>query len=305
VVNSASFYRVKNIFQNVIDTVLIPAAGLGTRLFTLTKESPKEMVPVFYRVANGNILVKPLLEIIFENIFDAGFRNFIIIVGRGKEMIENHLSPHYGFIDLLKKKEEYEYANILLSLYKKIEKSSIVWIRQHRQRGIGPATLLAEKIVGDRPFLFHAGDLYIPQSNYLKQMLEIHRKMESTATIGIKKVSDPRQYGVATLEKSSNGSYRVIRVVEKPKHPPSNFALTGVNVFEPEIFSAIKSTKKGINKEIQLTDSIQTLLNRNHDVFASMMKNDDVCIDIGTPKNYFAALSYSFKHAYLRNSSNH
>ena len=104
----------------MIDTVVIPAAGLGTRLFTITKESPKEMVPIFYKTKSGNILVKPLLEIIFENLYDSGFRNFCIIVGRGKEQIENHLSSHYDFIDLLKKKGENDYAKILLKLYKKI-----------------------------------------------------------------------------------------------------------------------------------------------------------------------------------------
>ena len=80
----------------MIDTVVIPAAGLGTRLFTITKESPKEMVPVFYKTKNNIILLKPLLEIIFENLYDSGFRNFCFIVGRGKETIENQeqeLSP--------------------------------------------------------------------------------------------------------------------------------------------------------------------------------------------------------------------
>ena len=71
----------------MINTVVIPAAGLGTRLFTTTKESPKEMVPIFYKTNNGTILVKPLLEIIFENLFDSGIRHFCIIVGRGKEQI--------------------------------------------------------------------------------------------------------------------------------------------------------------------------------------------------------------------------
>ena len=278
----------------MIDTVIIPAAGLGTRLFTVTKESPKEMLPLFYVTNTRKILVKPLLEIIFENLFDSGFRNFCIIVGRGKETIENHLSPHYDFIDLLKKRGECEYAKILLELYGKIEKASIFWIRQHLQKGIGPATLLAEKIVGDKPFLFHAGDLYIPQTDYLKQMLDIHKSTKPYATIGIKKVNDPRQYGVATLKKFSNGSYHVTHVVEKPKKPLSNLALTGVNVFESAIFDAIKNTKKGVKGEIQLTDSIQTLINMNYSVIASKMKENDVCIDIGTPSNYFSALSYSF-----------
>lgn len=280
----------------MIDTVVIPAAGLGTRLFTITKESPKEMVPIFYRTNNGMVLVKPLLEIIFENLFDSGFRNFCIIVGRGKEEIENHLSPHYDFIDLLKKKGESEYSHILLQLYKKIEKSSIVWIRQHIQEGLGPATLLAKEVIGDKTFVFHAGDLYMPQSTYLHDMISIHRKLKPSATIGIKKVHDPRQYGVATLRKTKNNIYEVIHAIEKPKNPSTNFALTGVNVFEPEIFEAIKNTKKGVNNEIQLTDSIQSLIRTNHKVFASKMRPNNICIDIGTPENYFSAIKYSYNH---------
>ena len=280
----------------MIDTVVIPAAGLGTRLFTITKESPKEMVPIFYRTSKGTVLVKPLLEIIFENLFDSGFRNFCIIVGRGKEQIENHLSPHYDFIDLLKKKGEYEYSNILLQLYKKIEKSSIIWIRQHLQKGLGPATLLAREVIGDKTFLFHAGDLYIPRSAHLHHMINTHMKMKPSATIGIKKVHNPWQYGVASLSRKKNGVYKIIRVVEKPKNPPTSFALTGVDIFEPEIFDAIKNTKKSVNNEIQLTDSIQTLIKTNHYVLASKMNPHDVCIDIGTPDNYFAAIKYSYNH---------
>jgi len=280
----------------MIDTVVIPAAGLGSRLFTITKELPKEMMPIFYKDKKGTVLVKPLLEIIFENLFDSGFRNFCIIVSRGKEEIENHLNPHYDFIDLLKKREEYEHANIFLRLYKKIEKSSIFWIRQYEQKGIGPATLLAKQVIGDRAFLFHAGDLYIPKPNHIDKQLEIHRKMKPSATIGIKEVHNPQQYGVATLRQNKSGVDEVVRVVEKPKNPPTKFALTGVNVFEPEIFDAIKKTKKSVNNEVQLTDSIQTLISTKHAVLASKMNSKDICIDVGTPKNYFAALNYSYNH---------
>ena len=136
----------------MVNTVVVPAAGLGSRLFTVTKESPKEMVPVFYKTNDGTILLKPLLEVIFENLYDSGFRNFCFVVGRGKETIENHFSPHYDFIELLKKKGEKDYVKILSKLYRKIEKSSIVWVRQHVQKGIGPATILAKDFVGDKPF---------------------------------------------------------------------------------------------------------------------------------------------------------
>lgn len=252
------------------------------------------MVPVFYRTEDDKILIKPLLEVIFENLFDSGFRNFCIIIGRGKETIQDHLSPHYDFIDLLKKKGEYDYAKILLKLYNKIEKSSIFWLRQHTPKGIGPATLLAAKIIDDKSFLFHAGDLYIPQKNYLKQLIEIHNSTNPSATIGIRKVKNPQQFGVAKLNKLGKMKFEVTHVIEKPKRPTTNYALTGVNIFEPEIFDAIRKTKIGVNGEIQLTDSIQTLIDTNHRVMASIMGSDEQCIDIGTPKNYFKALSHSF-----------
>ena len=280
--------------MKVIDTVVIPAAGLGTRLFTWTKESPKEMVPIFYKTKDDKILIKPLLEIIFENLFDSGFRNFCMIIGRGKNTIEDHLAPNYDFVDILEKKGEYEYSKILLKLYKKIEKSSIFWIRQHSLKGIGPATLLSEKIIADKPFLFHAGDLYIPQKKYLNELMEVHNSQNPFATIGLRKVKDPRQFGVAELKKFDKMKFKVTHVVEKPKKPLTNYALTGVNIFEPEIFDAIRKTKIGVNGEIQLTDSIQTLIDTNHLVMASIMNSRAQCIDIGTPKNYFKALSHSF-----------
>ena len=279
----------------MINTAVIPAAGLGTRLFTITKETPKEMIPIFYRTRKDRVLVKPLLEIIFENLFNSGIRHFCFIVGRGKEEIENHLSPHYEFIDLLKKKGEHNYAKILLKLYQKIEKSSIVWIRQHAQEGLGSATALNKEVIGDRTFLFHAGDLYIPNPRYIYDLTNIHQKLKPSATLGIKKASDPQHYGVAKLRKGKNGIDEVIHVVEKHKNPSSNFILTGVNVFEPEIFDAIKKTKKSVKNEIQLTSAIQTLISENRKILASKMKINDVCIDIGTPKNYFEAIKYSYR----------
>lgn len=279
----------------MVNTVVVPAAGLGSRLFTVTKESPKEMVPVFYKTNDGTILLKPLLEVIFENLYDSGFRNFCFVVGRGKETIENHFSPHYDFIELLKKKGEKDYVKILSKLYRKIEKSSIVWVRQHVQKGIGPATILAKDFVGDKPFLFHAGDLYLPKTKYLQDIVRIHKKYKPSATIGLKIVNDPKRYGVATIKKT-NDNIQILKVVEKPKKPITNFALTGVNVFGPEIFDAIKNTQAGVHGEIQLTDAIQTLIKTKHDVLGSFMQKSDPCIDIGVPNTYFDALKYSYTH---------
>ena len=140
-------------------------------------------------------------------------------------------------------------------------------------------------------FIFHAGDLYIPQNEYLKNMVKAHQKIDNVkATIGIKKVKNPRQYGVASLKKISGNLYDVTHVEEKPKNPKTEFALSGVNIFEPEIFDAINTTKPGVKGEIQLTDCIQKLITENYKVCATIMKPSELCIDIGTPEKLL------FKH---------
>lgn len=88
--------------RQVIQKVVIPAAGLGTRLFPTTKEQPKEMLPVFARLTNGSVGVKPLLQLIFEQLYDFGFREYCFIAGRGKRAIEGHFTPDANCLSLLK-----------------------------------------------------------------------------------------------------------------------------------------------------------------------------------------------------------
>ncbi|MDG7040470.1 MAG: hypothetical protein JRN66_04285, partial [Nitrososphaerota archaeon] len=71
---------------------IITAAGLGTRLLSVTKELPKEMLPIFYR-ENGSVGVKPLLQLVFEQLYEVGIRDFCFIIGRGKRAIEDHFTP--------------------------------------------------------------------------------------------------------------------------------------------------------------------------------------------------------------------
>ena len=86
----------------LIRKVVIPAAGLGTRLFPAAKEQPKEMLPIFSRLVNGNVGVKPLLQMVFEQLYDAGFREFCFVVGRGKRSIEDHFTPDHNSVVMLK-----------------------------------------------------------------------------------------------------------------------------------------------------------------------------------------------------------
>jgi len=280
----------------VIDTVVIPAAGLGVRLIPVTKEIPKIMLPLFQKNIKNEILMKPLVEILFENLYDVGVKNFCIIVGRGKETIENHLTPHYEFIDFLKKNGNHKYAKILSDFYKKIENSSIVWKRQHTQLGIGHTVLLAKDVVGDKPFFFHLGDLYIPSTEHYKKMIKTYEKFNTQSIIGLKKVENPRQYGIAYGKKISKNIYRISKVVEKPKTSSSKLGLSGLYIFESEIYDAAKKTKKSMKGEIELTDCIQTMLNKKHTILGYELNSKEVCIDMGTPTNYFKALNYSYTH---------
>lgn len=280
----------------MIDTVVIPAAGLGVRLIPVTKEIPKIMLPLFEKNSNRNILIKPLLEIIFENMYDVGVRNFCIIVGRGKETIENHLTPHYEFIDFLKKNGNHEYGQILNNLYKKIENSSIIWKRQHTQLGIGHTVLLAKDIVGDKPFFFHLGDLYLPSINYYKKMIQAYEKFKAPAMVGLKHVDNPKLYGLAYGKKISKNLFKLTKVVEKPTTSISKLGLSGINIFESEIYEAAKKTKKSKKGEIELTDCVQMMIKSKHTVIGHLLNPNQVCIDMGTPMNYFKALEYSYTH---------
>jgi len=279
----------------VIDTVVIPAAGLGVRLIPITKEIPKIMLPLFQKKTGEKILIKPLLEIVFENLYDVGVKNFCIIVGRGKETIENHLTPHYEFLDFLKKNGNREYAKILSNLYKKIEKSSIIWKRQHAQLGIGHTIILAKDIVSDKPFFFHLGDLYIPSNSFYKKMIKVYEKYNSPAIIGLKKVDNPKQYGIAYGKKISKNIYELSKVIEKPKTSTSKLGLSGINIFDTEIFSSVKKTKKSKKGEIELTDCVQTLIKNKQTVLGCELNSHEICIDMGTPTNYFRALEHSFR----------
>lgn len=95
---------------------MIAAAGLGTRLLPATKEMPKEMLPVFVE-EGGRVVVKPLLQVVFENLYSMGIREFCFIVGRGKRAIEDHFTPDGGFIQELRRKGKERAAKLLMSFY--------------------------------------------------------------------------------------------------------------------------------------------------------------------------------------------
>lgn len=273
---------------------VIPVAGLGTRLLPFTKEVPKEMLPLIVRCKNGSFAVKPILQVIFENLFDVGFRDFCFIVGRGKRVIEDYFTPDYSYIQLLISRGKRNEAESLEEFYRKISLSRIVWINQDEPRGFGDAVYRAKLVIGNEPFLVHAGDTIIYEHDgkldYIRRLLNVFSSENADAVLLVREVEDPRMYGVVYIkEEISNNVYLVERVEEKPQEPKSNLAIMPIYVFHPIIFKAIERTPPGKRGEIELTDAIQKLIEWGLKVLAVKIDSDTTWIDVGTPDTYLKA----------------
>lgn len=272
---------------------VLPLAGLGTRMLPATKEQPKEMLPVFARSEDGSLCVKPIVQLIFEQLFDSGIREFILVVGRGKRAVEDHFTPDQGYLELIKSSR-----NSLLrdfeAFYRKISESVLVWVNQPQPLGFGHAVLICEKTIGGSPFIVHAGDTYIVNGSRAIERMYRHFEAEGAeAVLLLQEVEDPRQYGVAEVSEAS-GFLRVKRVEEKPKEPRSNLMIVPLYIFRDSIFKALKSVGRGVGGELQLTDGIQRLIEWGYRVDAIKLE-DGLKMDIGTPQLYWEALQLSYR----------
>ena len=277
---------------------MVPAAGLGTRLFPATKEQPKEMLPIFSRLVNGDVGVKPLLQMVFEQLYDAGFREFCFVVGRGKRSIEDHFTPDHNSVVMLKNRGKGDQASDLDGFYTKLKTSTIIWVNQPEPKGFGYAVLMAQPFVQNEHCLVHAGDTYIISENaaHLKLLMEMYDRLKADAAFLVQEMEDPRQYGVVEVEEREKGVYNVLAAVEKPEKPPSNLAIMPIYVFRPVIFEELEKTAPGKGGEVQLTDAIQSLVDEGLNVYAVLLNPSEARLDIGSPETYWDALSLSYQH---------
>ncbi len=276
---------------------VLPAAGLGTRLLPITKELPKEMLPIFVRGMDDELCLKPMIQAIFEQLYDFGFREFVIIVGRGKRAIEDHFTPDRGFVELLRMKDKHHVAAELELFYNKILTSNIVFVNQPEPRGFGDAVLAARPAVNGT-FLLHAGDTYIISKGdeHLKRLFEVHKKFGADVTILAQEVEDPRAYGVIEGKEVSEGVILVENLEEKPEKPKTDLAIMPVYVFDSVIFKALEVIKPGKGGEIQLTDAIQKLVDWGLKVYAVKLKPGEQRLDIGTPWTFRESLMLSYNY---------
>jgi len=269
---------------------LLPAAGLGSRLFPATLNQPKEMlpVPVF---SNGQIFMKPTLQIIFEQLYKLGIREFFIVIGTSKEAVIRHFTPNERYLPIAREmREEID------KFYNMLRDSQICYLIQSHPRGFGDAVLQARNLVKE-DFLVIAGDTIITSYNprvqepqdplaHFRRLLEIHNQYTSLATLSLQTVEDPRRYGVVEgeREEKEGNVIRIQSAVEKPQEPPTNLAITGLYIFKPDIFDALEELRAPEGGELQLTDGINTLARRG--VYGVLMDENDRRYDIGSPELY-------------------
>ena len=244
-----------------IRKAVIPAAGLGTRFLPATKAQPKEMLP---------IVDKPAIQYIVEEAVASGIEEIAIIISRGKSSIENHFDKSYELEDALQEKNK---LDVLEEVRKISNLANISYIRQQEPRGLGDAILCAKKFVGYEPFAVLLGDDIIDSDPpALKQMIDVFEYW-SSSIIAVQTVpkQDVSKYGIVKPRGGGidQNIYYIDELVEKPslKEAPSRLAVMGRYILRPEIFQALEQTPIGQGGELQLTDAIN-ILNQKQAIFA-------------------------------------
>jgi len=286
----------------MIKKAVIAAAGLGTRMLSVTKELPKEMLPLYASEREGFLSLKPVLQLIFEQAYDFGIRDFCFIVGRGKRAIEDHFTPDYSYNETLRKKNNIDYDKYAIGLdhfYEKLKNCAIFWVNQSPPLGFGHAVLQTSSYIGDdEDFFVFAGDTLIlsERKQHITHIVNSYKKENADIAFLMQTVEDPQSYGVVSVIESSEGVYYVNRVVEKPAVPMSNLAIVPIYIFKHQIFNHLKHLNPDSRNEVQLTDAIQSCLSMKGKVIATKMKHDELRLDVGTPETYFKAQLDSFRY---------
>ncbi len=235
-----------------ISKAVIPAAGLGTRFLPATKAMPKEMLPV---------VDKPAIQYVVEEAVEAGLTDVLMVTGRNKNALENHFDRNTELETVLERKGD---NHRLQEVNQSSHLATIHYVRQGDPKGLGHAVSKAEMHVGNNPFAVLLGDDIIDsRDDLLKQMVALYERQPSSI-VALMEV-DPSQvhlYGIATVEPTDDGSVvRITELVEKPKaeDAPSNLAIIGRYILQPEVFPEIAETEPGSGGEIQLTDALNAL----------------------------------------------
>lgn len=274
---------------------IIPAAGLGTRFLPATKAQPKEMLP---------IVDKPTIQYIVEEAVASGIEDILIVTGRGKRAIEDHFDKSYELEHALASQGKEELLREISDISSMVD---IYYIRQKVPKGLGHAIWCARKFIGHEPFAVLLGDdIVVSDPPCLRQLLDVYDRLGRTV-VGVRQVPDRdvTQYGIIspeteTVPATEGRVMRIMELIEKPAphQAPSNYAIMGRYVLEPEIFPILENLSPGAGNEIQLTDALQ-LLNKRQDIYAYEFTGQRY--DVGSKLGFVqATLDFALRNDVLR-----
>ena len=241
--------------QKRIRKAVIPAAGYGTRFLPVTKAIPKEMLP---------IVDKPVIQYIVEEALQSGIEEILIITGHGKRAIEDHFDTNIDLELQLRQQGKDQ----LLHLVQDISSINIHYIRQKHMRGLGDAIRCAESFIDNEPFAVLLGDdvVYNPEQPALKQMMDAFSRLGATM-LGCQEVPQElvSRYGIVQGQPTDDDRVvKLIDMVEKPAvdEAPSRLAALGRYILTPDIFEILRRVQPGKGGEIQLTDALRLMADR-------------------------------------------
>ena len=271
-----------------INKAVFPVAGLGTRTLPATKVLGKEML---------TLVDRPIIQHAVEDALSAGITELIFVTADSKQIIRDHFRPDPGLEQELAQRGKQE----LLERVKNILPPGIScdYVLQHEPLGLGHAVLCARSLVGDEPFAVILPDdlVYHEEQTCLQQMMDVYRETDSNV-VAVENV--PREqvsrYGIVETTGDPGGAVRMKSVVEKPApdEAPSTLAVVGRYIFTPAIMPLLETTPRGAGNELQLTDAIATLIEKE-DVYLCEFQGRRY--DCGSILGYMKAnVEYALRH---------
>jgi len=236
-----------------VHKAVLPVAGLGTRVLPGTKTTPKELL---------NVVDRPILSYVVEEGRAAGIEHFVFVTGRGKGAIEDYFDHQ---IELEHQLESKGKLDILAQLRAELPRpGEMSFVRQMAPLGLGHAVWCARDIIGDEPFAVMLPDVIIDaERSALGQLVDVYNTVGGNL-VGVEEVpeADTHKYGIVAPSKIEGRLATMSGMVEKPAKgtAPSNWSIAGRYILQPEIFGLLAAQEKGAGNEIQLTDSMATLL---------------------------------------------
>lgn len=236
-----------------IKKAVFPVAGLGTRLLPATKVMPKEML---------TIVDRPLIQLAVEEACEAGIEEFIFVISEGKDILIQHFQEAPLLMETLSARGKYDQISKIDKI--NFSDSALKFVRQDKPLGLGHAVWCARDLVGNEPFaVILPDDTVLSDETCLKQMMGGYDKMGGNLIASCEvPIQDTSRYGVFKMIDRKDNTFTVQDLVEKPDPSlaPSNMAIFGRYILQPEIFAFLDEHEKGTGGEIQLTDAMAKLI---------------------------------------------